>query len=338
MIPRTELCDNLISLKLGNSYMMGYPIQLKNDAYERTKFQFNFCILIKEEEYNSNLYIYELLLKKIAKTFESIEVSYSLLKIDSGYDYMKPNREIINTFLNKLYQSILNKEETIFININNCNQALNRYSFFFKFIDFSKAKNEILPYHVPVWLKLIDENDSQYYENSVKSVIEEIDGLTHVKKIANKLDIDIKFVTYVLYNLSLVNSIAFVDIFQFTNIYRATKNLKDFYKEEFVEEFFNFCEINLNQFSNKHKYKPIIDVYNEEEEICDFNKINSSVLFSLYCELTNSQNVSDFLLKVKSFGINIPLFIAFGIYKKIIRKVHIYAYIRNKEKDQGNSM
>jgi hypothetical protein len=74
MIPRTELCDNLISLKLGNSYMMGFPIQLKNDAYERTKFQFNFCILIKEEEYNSNLYIYELLLKKIAKTFETIEV------------------------------------------------------------------------------------------------------------------------------------------------------------------------------------------------------------------------------------------------------------------------
>jgi hypothetical protein len=54
---------------------MGYPIQLKNDAYERTKFQFTFCILIKEDEYNKNFYIYELMLKKIAKTFETIEVT-----------------------------------------------------------------------------------------------------------------------------------------------------------------------------------------------------------------------------------------------------------------------
>jgi hypothetical protein len=250
---------------------------------------------------------------------------------------MKNNRITIKTFIDQLYEQIKEKpSEVIFINIAN-EALLNRYSFFFKYIDFSLAKNEILPYHVPVWLKMIDDKDYLYYETSVKSVIEEIDGLTHVKKIANKLEMDIKFVIFVLYNLALVNSITFVDIFQFTNIYRATKSLKSVAQEDFINEFFNFCHINLNHMVNRSKYKPIIEVYNDDLSD-NTHKLNSSILFSMYCELTNSQNVSDFLLKVKHFGINIPLFIAFGIYKKIIRKVHIYAYIRNKEKDQGNSM
>jgi hypothetical protein len=249
---------------------------------------------------------------------------------------MKNNKETIKNFINKLYESIWKNEEVIYINIDS-NELVNRYSFFFKYIDFSKAKNEIMSHHVPVWLKLIDEKDYLYYETTVKSVIEEIDGLTHVKKIANKLEMDIKFVIFVLHNLALVNSITFVDIFQFTNIYRSTKNLKSIYQDDFVNEFINFCDINLNQFNNRAKYKPILEVYNEDN-ITDDTKLNSSVLFSMYCELTNSQNISDFLLKVKHFGINIAMFIAFGVYKKIIRKVHIYAYIRSKEKDQGNSM
>jgi hypothetical protein len=170
----------------------------------------------------------------------------------------------------------------------------------------------------------------------VKAIIEEIDGLSYVKKIANKLEMDIKRVTYVLYNLALVNSIAFVDIFQFSNKYRACSFLKQLYYEDFINEFCSFCELNLSLFNNRAKYKPILDVCQEHTK--EESKLNSSILFSLYCELTNSQDVSDFILKVKDFGINIPLFIAFGVYKKLIRRVHIYVYVKNKEKDQSNSL
>src|SRR5436190_2155590 len=104
---------------------------------------------------------------------------------------MKNNKSTIISFLDQLYETIKKNEEIIYININTDSQVLNRYTFFFKYIDFSKAKVEIMPYNVPVWLKIIDEKDSLYYDMSVKAVIEEIDGLTHVKKIANKLDIDI---------------------------------------------------------------------------------------------------------------------------------------------------
>jgi hypothetical protein len=250
---------------------------------------------------------------------------------------MKENKATIKDFIDKLYASIKRNEEVISINIHtHSDELLNRFGFLFKYIDFSNAKIEILPYQVPIWVKAIDEKDIHFYESNVKAIIEEIDGLSYVKKIANKLEMDIKLVTYVLYNLALVNSIAFVDIFQFSNKYRACSTLKQLYYEDFINEFNSFCELNLSLFNNRAKFKPILDVY--QEHIKEESKLNSSILFSLYCELTNSQDVSDFILKVKDFGINIPLFIAFGVYKKLIRRVHIYVYVKNKEKDQSNSL
>ena len=78
VIPQTELCENFLSFKLGETYLMGFPIYLKNSNYERAKFQFNFCVLITEEEYEKNHIIYEFLLKKIGRLFETLEVIFLL--------------------------------------------------------------------------------------------------------------------------------------------------------------------------------------------------------------------------------------------------------------------
>ena len=246
---------------------------------------------------------------------------------------MKNNKHIIQKFLDSLYEDMTSGKEVITISVNL--DLDNKLNFYFKYIDYTNYKTEILSYQVPIWLKNVDNNDVFYFENSVKAVLEEIDGISHIKKIANKLELDIKFVIYIMANLLLVNSITLVDIFQFTNIYKATNLLKSFYNYHgLLNEFNEFCEINFSMFNNKYKFKMLQDVYVDENET---GKLNNSVLFSLYCELTNSQNVSDFLEKIKHYGINIALFVAFGIYKKIIRRIHIYAYLRNKEKEQENS-
>lgn len=358
VIPRTELCDNLVSLRLGNSYLMGYPILLKNHNYDRAKFQFNFCLLISEEEYEKNFLVYELLLKKVAKTFETLE-------IDADYSFIKNNRSLILSFLENFYDSIVKKQNTISIFLDNINEKclieinktpkestntgityssslsnfhFDKFFFFFKFIDFSKAKTEVLPYQVPVWIKYIDFKDLKYFENSVKLIIEQIDGISHVKKIAATLEYEINYVIFVLYNLILVNGVILVDIFQFSNIYRATSNLKKFYQVNLLEEFQNFCKINLSLYNNFSKHKLLKNIYLEEEDIQKENELNESILFSLYCELTNCQDISEFLNKVNNHSVDIALFVAFGLCKKMIRRVHIYGYNKNKDtKDQGST-
>lgn len=326
---------------------MGFPIHLKNPNYERAKFQFNFCLMISDQEYDKNSTIYEILLKKIAKTFESLE-------IDAEYEFMKKNRSLIFQFIDKLHYSLVEKHQTISIFIDekflifpNDKKPIDNFSFFFKFIDFSKAKNEILPHQVPVWIRYIEDNDLKYFENGVKRVIQEIDGVSYVKKIASRMKYDINFIIFVIYNLTISDCISMVDIFQFTNIYKATSLLKTYYSKTFCHEFMNFCKINVNLFNNRIRYKPLLETYmNQEEmnlldsELFISNELNDQFLFSLYCELTNSANVTEFLSKVRTDGVIIYLFIAFGIIKKIIRRVHIYAYIKkeNKDnKDEGSS-
>jgi hypothetical protein len=315
-------------MKLGNAYLMGFPIHLKNSNYDRAKFQFNFCIMISDKEYDKNSLIYELLIKKVAKTFESLE-------IDSEYEFIARNRNLIFNFLEKLYYSIVKKEEVISIQITSVEETGQNIFFFFKFIDFSKAKTEILAYQVPVWLKYIDEKDLIYFECSVRKIIEQIDGISSVKKIASKLDFEFNYVIYILFNLSIVECITMVDIFQFSNIYRATSNLKNFYQQTLLKEFQNFADINLNLFNNKYKHKNILKVYIEEKDsdndTSSEDELNDGILFSLFCELSNSVDVSKFIYKVKNYKINILLFVAFGVYKKILRRVHLYAYCKNKE-------
>ena len=74
VIPRPELCHKTISLKLGNSHLIGYPVLLEHKNYTRTNFQFNFTVIISANEYNKNYLIYEMLIKKIGKIFENLEV------------------------------------------------------------------------------------------------------------------------------------------------------------------------------------------------------------------------------------------------------------------------
>jgi len=67
------------------------------------------------------------------------------------------------------------------------------------------------------------------------------------------------------------------------------------------------------------------------------SKISNNVLFSLYCELCNSENVIEFIKKNIVYNINLINFISFGVYKSIIRRIHFYPYkkkvVDDKDKD-----
>ena len=110
IVPRQELCNKFLSLKLGSTYLMGFPINLISPNYNRAKFQFNFCLIVKEEGYNYNKEIYEALLSKVGKTFEEYEILF-------GYDLILHNTQNIKNFTKSLYESLLTDEEIISIPI-----------------------------------------------------------------------------------------------------------------------------------------------------------------------------------------------------------------------------
>lgn len=110
IVPKPELCNKNLSLKLGSSYLLGYPINLTSPNYNRAKFQFNFCLIITSKSYNINKEIYEALLYKVAKTFEEQEIF-------SGNDLLIYNKENIISFTKELYLALVNNISIIKIPI-----------------------------------------------------------------------------------------------------------------------------------------------------------------------------------------------------------------------------
>jgi hypothetical protein len=58
--------------------------------------------------------------------------------------------------------------------------------------------------------------------------------------------------------------------------------------------------------------------------------MNDKKLFSYYVLLANSKDVKSFREKLKSIEFNLNLFVGFGVYLGIIRRIHLYFYYVGK--------
>jgi len=136
-----------------------------------------------------------------------------------------------------LYEKIERNEEEISIKIADNNLL------FFKFYNLDKIKEDVQSHLVPVWIKPIDHQEQKYMDKKVLLVIQNIDGISFVKKIAYKTELDLNFVMHVVHSLLMVDTICLIDIFQFSNIYRATPELiKN--QNNLLDEFLEFSLIN----------------------------------------------------------------------------------------------
>ena len=390
VVPLTKFCHKEISLHLGNAYLLGFPIFLNNQIYERNKFEFNFCLLVEEEDYESNNYLYQCLIKKIDITFENLEIDYN-------FKFMKQSLNMIKKFIDTLYlefslgKSIINiqideeekendlnvvkDEESLSLekiesienlssksdipkvqsidkidihelNIqfsHSSNKAIVKHNydlkeekkdkkiinFSFRYIDFNNSEIEIKNYSVPVWIKKIyieEGNKLDYISLSIISKINGINSVDYISKEVKYLDL----VKYVLNSLYLTKQIIFVDIYQESNIYKPTKEIKNIKIDNLFNKFKEFYVLNKTQ----NNFKNDIDeaqnnIKNLNDEKTKIKNIDDHMFFSYYVLLSNSKNVKNFIDKVNNFDLNIQLFIAFGIYLGIIRRIHLYFVIKS---------
>lgn len=162
---------------------------------------------------------------------------------------------------------------------------------------------------MPIWIKKIYKEEILKLDNISILIINKINGINSVENIS-KEPLSIDLVKYVLYSLYLTEQITFVDLFQHSNIYKPTINLKNIKIEGLFNKFKNFYILN-----------------NINDDITNKN-IDDHKLFSYYVLLSNSKNVKNFEDKAKDFEINLQLFIAFGVYLGIIRRIHLYFFIK----------
>ena len=393
IVPSTQFCNKEIALHLGNAYLLGYPIFLNNSNYERNRFKFNFCLMIDEEEYEYNNYLYDCLIKKINITFENLEIDYDFNFIKKNMNMIikfinhlfldiKENKFIIDIHIdeeqlkeeNKLNQDIISendddkseelilsksKTDNIKITLNHSSNNSFRYShgstkeifnseykksysiktpkkqkvkkrinFSFRYIDFNNIKIKIENYFVPIWIKELDNEEIKKLDTINLKIINNINGINSVHKIAENVSDELDLVKYALSSLYIIRGITFIDIFQDSNIYKPTTELKNLKIDGLLEKFQKFCKMNKDDGQNEKNY--------DNENYIEY--MDDKKLFSYYVLLANSKNVKNFRDKLKVIEFNINLFVGFGVYLGIIRRIHLYFYcIENRHKSIENN-
>ena len=80
IIPKPELCGKLFSMRIGPFYMMGLPVEILNEKYERKALEFNCGIFVHNDDYTKeNVPVCERILRKLATYFTHLELEKHFL-------------------------------------------------------------------------------------------------------------------------------------------------------------------------------------------------------------------------------------------------------------------
>ncbi|KAI5953512.1 NPR2 [Candida jiufengensis] len=129
IIPKPQLCNQLISFKINKFKVLGYPVNMKNEHYARNSFSFNFCFVFSYEI--GDVTPYEPAIKRMGQMFHVLEEQNFLLsKLDkdnsfinkncsrnkdnsNGNDKNKINLEMYTTNLNNIEQEIIENDASV---------------------------------------------------------------------------------------------------------------------------------------------------------------------------------------------------------------------------------
>lgn len=85
IIPRQAFCNRYVTIcDPDNKYrILGHPVCIKNERYERNEFMFNFCIVIGTDTDTDKIQ-YEPVVRGLASTFTEMEIQNQFLSQDVG--------------------------------------------------------------------------------------------------------------------------------------------------------------------------------------------------------------------------------------------------------------
>jgi hypothetical protein len=177
-----------------------------------------------------------------------------------------------------------------------------------KFFPIHKPPPPVKSWHVPIAkIKFGDVMDDTW-DLTMKKVIEQIDGIKDVRRIAHEADVALDLTKVALRHLLYYDSILMLDLFLFGNIYAPAPEINDFIadKDGMQEECANYVYINGPRIANYY-------------------------LCRLFTSLCTGRTLKEWIKMHADQGfsvlnhVDVRRFIQFGVIKGLIYRVHKYA-------------
>ncbi|ODN84327.1 hypothetical protein L202_00301 [Cryptococcus amylolentus CBS 6039] len=271
--------------------IMGFPNVMtapEEGTYTRNEYMWNLCFVFHA---SSSLEAFEPIVRKCARILRSAERDSSYLSKPSSSHTALP------AVLEQLFEDLNSYSETS-IPLDGFN------SLELKLFPFYPNPPDCEDWHVPIALVDLNAHKDDNWDITAARVCQFIDGVNHVKKIAELADADEALTREIFRHMLYYQVVMMVDIFQYSNMYTL---------------------------------KPVISRLAADETIISecasyvtrrgFPRPEWPILLHLYSKLQPGITVHDWIEahEVLSLGIDPRRFVSFGIIKGFLRRVNRWA-------------
>lgn len=286
VIPSNPLCGRLVICATRNHRIIGFPVSILGSEYKRNYFRFNLCFVFERA---ADLSCYKPIVRKVSRVLAACEEESMFLSSPQSSPAM-------HAILEQLYEDLNSYSETS-IPIDAFN------SIELKIFPFYPNPPPVKDWQVPLALINLKSRVEDNWDLTVKKVCEHINGINHVRRIAQLADCDLQLTRQAVAHLLYYQVIMTVDIFQYSDMYTLRKNVQWLADEPHVKD---EC--------GPYVTKP-------GKPIPDWPK-----LLHLYSRLKPGKTVFEWMEShnVHDLGVDVRRFTSFGVIKGFLRRVHRY--------------
>ncbi|RHZ64888.1 hypothetical protein CDV55_106925 [Aspergillus turcosus] len=208
VIPRQELCGNLIQVCTNGYRILGYPICMKSLRYDRNEFIFNFCLVLAEEEDFSS---YKSVVQKLADLMHGLEEQNGFLSRDhskSGEGKVYSLCETLMEDLNNYCECMIPIDELNTLNI--------------KLFPVYPAPPQVRAWHVPLFTVRYQAFMDENWDLTMQRIVPHINGVNSIRIISILADTDFSLTCRAIRHLLYYGCLFLLDIFSFSAIYAPT--------------------------------------------------------------------------------------------------------------------
>lgn len=250
IIPKPQLCNTLVSFKVKEYRVVGYPVNIEGSRYSRNSFNFNFGFVFP---HNANTLPYESAIARMGKMFQALEEQSNLLskldkdsvffsgedsklKLPNGIEYTPGHERIqkilllsIESLIHQVYQDLNNYSEC-------CIPIDSATSVDIKLFPILPPPVDIYAYQVPILTVKLHLFIDVTCDPTMIRILPYIDGINSVRRISELADADLNLTKQCIQHLMHHQCIIIVDIFQFGNIYAPTDRIGEFLRANNMAE------------------------------------------------------------------------------------------------------
>ncbi|KAI0217123.1 Nitrogen permease regulator 2, partial [Massospora cicadina] len=292
IIPKTQLCDNLLIFTAGSFKVAGYPITIENRKYERNALMFNLCWVFDSHAVINS---YEPIISKMAGVLRSLEVENELLSNPDKRKSLLPAMEHILEDLNNICETRITLNSLDIINL--------------KLFPTYRPPPAFEMFDVPVPVAELPTMVDSTWDITTIKLLKHVDGVNHVKRIIALAEVDEALARKSFEHLLYYGCVVMVDLFQYSNVYAVLPSINRTIEDVILQR-----ECMAYLFRPGHTGP-------------SFAKI-----FSLYCSLKPGLTLHQWIEEnqVESLKLDVRRFINFGVLHRFLYRLHKYPVLTHE--------